>query len=144
MDCERNRINADVVIGSLLAAIFVYFYRVTGSFHNPDSAVWPKGVLLFCLSLSVVLILRGLRLGNLQSGEMAHHYGPAMIALLVMTLYAIVMSFTGYFISTTIFVPAGMIILGQRKLTWIFAITFGLEAFVYLLFVSQLQLSMPG
>lgn len=100
-----NRINADVVIGSLLAAIFVYFYRVTGSFHNPDSAVWPKGVLLFCLSLSVVLILRGLRLGNLQSGEMAHHYGPAMIALLVMTLYAIVMSFTGYFISTTILYP---------------------------------------
>ena len=68
--------------------------------------------------------------------------GP-MAALLVIVVYAVLMKFTGYFVSTAIFLPFGMFALGQRNWKAILGVTVGLELFVYVLFVMQLQLRMP-
>ena len=53
------------------------------------------------------------------------------------------MNFTGYFVSTAVFLPLGMFALGQKDLRAILGVTVGLEVFVYILFVTQLQLRMP-
>ena len=141
----RN-IHANVWIGGVLIILSAIFYGMAGKFVNPSAAVWPRAVLVGIIILSALLVLNGVK-------QTAAHADPGLIpldiikgpmaALLVIVVYAVLMKFTGYFVSTAIFLPFGMFALGQRNWTAILGVTVGLELFVYVLFVMQLQLRMP-
>lgn len=115
-------------------------------FSNPEAATWPKLILLCIIILSVMLVLHGIKLTqqNAEPGTIPVNVlkGPAATIVMVV-LYAIVMNFFGYFVSTAIFLPLSMFILGQRNWKAIIGVTVGLEVFIYVLFVMQLQLRMP-
>lgn len=141
-----KEIHADVWISLVLIAVSVFFYILAGQFFNQQAAVWPKMILIVILILSAMLLLQGFRLTS-------RHAEPGMIPLSVLTgpmasiiiiiVYAVLMQFTGYFVSSAIFLPFGMFALGNRNWKAIFGVTAGLELFVYVLFVMQLQLRMP-
>lgn len=141
----RN-IHANVWIGGVLIILSAIFYGMAGKFVNPSAAVWPRAVLVGIIILSALLVLNGVK-------QTAAHANPGLIpldiikgpmaALLVIVVYAVLMKFTGYFVSTAIFLPFGMFALGQRNWKAILGVTVGLELFVYVLFVMQLQLRMP-
>ena len=141
----RN-IHANVWIGGVLIILSAIFYGMAGKFVNPSAAVWPRAVLVGIIILSALLVLNGVK-------QTAAHADPGLIhldiikgpmaALLVIVVYAVLMKFTGYFVSTAIFLPFGMFALGQRNWKAILGVTVGLELFVYVLFVMQLQLRMP-
>ena len=141
----RN-IHANVWIGGVLIILSAIFYGMAGMFVNPSAAVWPRAVLVGIIILSALLVLNGVK-------QTAAHADPGLIpldiikgpmaALLVIVVYAVLMKFTGYFVSTAIFLPFGMFALGQRNWKAILGVTVGLELFVYVLFVMQLQLRMP-
>ena len=110
-----------------------------GSFQTPAPL---SGIMI----LSVLLVIHGLQMtkdadGNADLGG-AVLKGP-MASLVMIVAYAVCMSFTGYFVSTAIFLPLGMAALGQRNWQAILGVTVGLELFVWFLFVVQLQLRMP-
>ena len=141
----RN-IHANVWIGGVLIILSAIFYGMAGKFVNPSAAAWPRAVLVGIIILSALLVLNGVK-------QTAAHADPGLIpldiikgpmaALLVIVVYAVLMKFTGYFVSTAIFLPFGMFALGQRNWKAILGVTVGLELFVYVLFVMQLQLRMP-
>ena len=141
----RN-IHANVWIGGVLIILSAIFYGMAGKFVNPSAAVWPRAVLVGIIILSALLVLNGVK-------QTAAHADPGLIpldiikgpmaALLVIVVYAVLMKFTGYFVSTAIVLPFGMFALGQRNWKAILGVTVGLELFVYVLFVMQLQLRMP-
>lgn len=143
---KLRNIHANVWIGGVLIILSAIFYGMTGKFVNPSAAVWPRAVLVGIIILSALLVLNGVK-------QTAAHADPGLIpldiikgpmaALLVIVVYAVLMKFTGYFVSTAIFLPFGMFALGQRNWKAILGVTVGLELFVYVLFVMQLQLRMP-
>lgn len=143
---KLRNIHANVWIGGVLIVLSAIFYGMAGKFVNPSAAVWPRAVLVGIIILSALLVLNGVK-------QTAAHADPGLIpldiikgpmaALLVIVVYAILMKFTGYFVSTAIFLPFGMFALGQRNWKAILGVTVGLELFVYVLFVMQLQLRMP-
>lgn len=143
---KLRNIHANVWIGGVLIILSAIFYGMAGKFVNPSAAVWPRAVLVGIIILSALLVLNGVK-------QTAAHADPGLIpldiikgpmaALLVIVVYAVLMKFTGYFISTAIFLPFGMFALGQRNWKAILGVTVGLELFVYVLFVMQLQLRMP-
>ena len=143
---KRRNIHANVWIGGVLIILSAIFYGMAGKFVNPSAAVWPRAVLVGIIILSALLVLNGMK-------QTAAHADPGLIpldiikgpmaALLVIVVYAVLMKFTGYFVSTAIFLPFGMFALGQRNWKAILGVTVGLELFVYVLFVMQLQLRMP-
>lgn len=143
---KLRNIHANVWIGGVLIILSAIFYGMAGKFVNPSAAVWPRAVLVGIIILSALLVLNGVK-------QTAAHADPGLIpldiikgpmaALLVIVVYAILMKFTGYFVSTAIFLPFGMFALGQRNWKAILGVTVGLELFVYVLFVMQLQLRMP-
>ncbi len=57
--------------------------------------------------------------------------------------YAAAVSILGFFVSTGVFMIAAIWLLGYRKLWVILLTTFGMEIFIYLLFVSFLHTRMP-
>ena len=143
---KARNIPANVWIGGVLIILSAIFYGMAGKFVNPSAAVWPRAVLVGIIILSALLVLNGVK-------QTAAHADPGLIpldiikgpmaALLVIVVYAVLMKFTGYFVSTAIFLPFGMFALGQRNWKAILGVTVGLELFVYVLFVMQLQLRMP-
>lgn len=143
---KLRNIHANVWIGGVLIILSAIFYGMAGKFVNPSAAVWPRAVLVGIILLSALLVLNGVK-------QTAAHADPGLIpldiikgpmaALLVIVVYAVLMKFTGYFVSTAIFLPFGMFALGQRNWKAILGVTVGLELFVYVLFVMQLQLRMP-
>ena len=143
---KLRNIHANVWIGGVLIILSAIFYGMAGKFVNPSAAVWPRAVLVGIIILSALLVLNGVK-------QTAAHADPGLIpldiiqgpmaALLVIVVYAVLMKFTGYFVSTAIFLPFGMFALGQRNWKAILGVTVGLELFVYVLFVMQLQLRMP-
>lgn len=143
---KLRNIHANVWIGGVLIILSAIFYGMAGKLVNPSAAVWPRAVLVGIIILSALLVLNGVK-------QTAAHADPGLIpldiikgpmaALLVIVVYAVLMKFTGYFVSTAIFLPFGMFALGQRNWKAILGVTVGLELFVYVLFVMQLQLRMP-
>lgn len=143
---KLRNIHANVWIGGVLIILSAIFYGMAGKFVNPSAAVWPRAVLVGIIILSALLVLNGVK-------QTAAHADPGLIpldiikgpmaALLVIVVYAVLMKFAGYFVSTAIFLPFGMFALGQRNWKAILGVTVGLELFVYVLFVMQLQLRMP-
>ena len=143
---KLRNIHANVWIGGVLIILSAIFYGMAGKFVNPSAAVWPRAVLVGIIILSALLVLNGVK-------QTAAHADPGLIpldiikgpmaALLVIVVYAVLMKFTGYFVSTAIFLPFGMFALGQRNWKAILGVTVGLELFVHVLFVMQLQLRMP-
>ena len=143
---KLRNIHANVWIGGVLIILSAIFYGMAGKFVNPSAAVWPRAVLVGIIILSALLVLNGMK-------QTAAHADPGLIpldiikgpmaALLVIVVYAVLMKFTGYFVSTAIFLPFGMFALGQRNWKAILGVTVGLERVVYGLFVMQLQLRMP-
>ena len=143
---KLQQIHANVWIGGLLIILSVIFYRMAGSFCNPDAATWPHLILVCIIILSAMLVVNGLKQtfkaaepGMIPAGLLK---GP-VVSLAAVVAYGILMNFTGYFVSTAVFLPLGMFALGQRDLRAILGVTVGLEVFVYILFVTQLQLRMP-
>lgn len=144
---KLKNIHADVWIGLVLIALSIVFYVMAGEFRNPDAAVWPRVILIGIIILSTMLLLNGWQLTKQNADTTLpglNTLAGAMAALLIMVIYAALMNFTGYFVSTAVFLPVGMFLLGQRNWKAILGVTVGLEVFVYVLFVMQLQLRMPG
>ena len=143
---KLQQIHANVWIGGLLIILSVIFYMMEGSFSNPDAATWPHLIRVCIIILSAMLVVNGLKQtlkaaepGMIPAGLLK---GP-VVSLAAVVAYGILMNFTGYFVSTAVFLPLGMFALGQKDLRAILGVTVGLEVFVYILFVTQLQLRMP-
>ena len=143
---KLSKIHINVWMGGLLIILSVIFYMMAGQFSNPDAATWPRLILVCIIILSAMLVIHGLKLTQQQADPDTIpanvHKGP-MVTLVAIVLYAVLMNFTGYFVSTAIFLPLGMFALGQRNWKAILGVTVGLELFIYILFVTQLQLRMP-
>ena len=144
---KLKNIHADVWIGLVLIALSIVFYVMAGDFRNQDAAVWPRAILIGIIILSTMLVLHGWQLTKQNADTTLPALNTllgSMSSLLLMVIYAILMNYTGYFVSSAIFLPVGMFLLGQRNWKAILGVTVGLEVFVYVLFVMQLQLRMPG
>ncbi len=143
---KLKTIHSDVWISVVLIVCSVILYVMAGNFYNPSAAVWPKAVLIATMILSTMLLIRGLRLTAQKADAELIPPGDlvgSMLSFAAIIAYAVTVKFAGYFVSTAIFVPLGMFLLGQRNWKAIIGVTAGLELFVYLLFVVQLQLRMP-
>lgn len=143
---KLKNVHADVWIGLILIVLSVIFYVMAGSFRNAEAATWPRAILVGIIILSTMLLLHGWQLTKQNADTTLpslNTLAGAMGSLLVMVIYAVLMNFTGYFVSSAVFLPVGMFLLGQRNWKAILGVTVGLELFVYVLFVMQLQLRMP-
>lgn len=143
---KLKQIHTNVWIGLLLIVLSVFFYIKAGSFNQVNAMIWPRAVLIVIIVLAVLLISQGCKLTAAQADTGAIPLkklaGP-MAAFLYMVLYAVMMKLTGYFVSSAIFLPVGMLALGQRNWKAIVGVTLGLEVFIYYMFVVQLALRMP-
>lgn len=138
----KARFNGDVGTGIILLIVEAVFYYLSFGFINPAAARWPQGVLLVSAIFSILLIIHGLRAKDYTAPVYKSIKGP-WLAVVVMVLYGVAMYISGFFAATLVFCPLGMYLLGQRSWKILVGVPVGLDVFVYVLFVMQLQLEMP-
>ena len=146
---EKRKINNDVYIGLFLAAVSGFFFYEATKIH-PMAARFPKVILAALLIMSVVLFAMGVR-KTLQPG--LWHKSDSLLnfkiirtpllVFCIITGYMVLMYFTGFFISTVIFVPVCMVFYGVKSIRAILITTVLLNLFVYGLFVRLLKVILP-
>lgn len=146
---KLKRLNRDVYIGLGLIAFSVFFLMESAKMH-PGAAEFPKIILGVFLMLSGFLVVNGLlntwKPERLKKSDkpiaLAELKSPVVIAVLSLA-YVAAIDLIGFFIATTVFVPAFMFFFGVRKLAPILIVTASIDLFIYVLFTKLLSVYLP-
>lgn len=148
-------LHQDVVSGLVLVAICAILYPLTSGFSG-EAAIWPRGVLLLLAALGVLISVKGVRrAAEERRGEGAadeeeeETLTPSLLKtpialLLVVVIYAALLEIIGFFPSTVLFLGGYLWYGGVRDWRVLGGVVVGLNLFVYLLFVVQLNVPLPA
>lgn len=136
-----------------MMAFSAFFLVLTGTFPK-QSAYFPRFFTLTLIALSAFIVWGGFkksaRLGQGTAAETderpitRRELALPMAGIAVMVCYIAAIPLLGFFVSTGLFMLAGMWLLKIRSIPMMLLSTLGLEAFIYLLFIVQLKLNMPS
>ena len=143
---NKKFISNDVFIGSFMAIVSVIF--LIQALHFPDQASYFPG---FAFALLLVFSIWTAGIGAYKTmqvrGGKADYTNPEMkkrpfLVLASIVVYVFCIETIGFFVSSAIFLPCGMLLFGQRKSKLIIISTISVLAFLYWLFVIQLKVHM--
>lgn len=161
MNKPKKIIHQDLVMAVGLMIVGIAFF--VGSFMLPRDANPINNIHTFPMLASGTLIL--FSVFNIQNGikktrKLNEDYVAGTLksapeitweklkypvaAAAIILIYAISVAVIGFFVSTAIFLPVSITLMGYRKY-WVTAcVTIGLEAFIYILFIRVLFMRLPA
>ncbi|WP_134700792.1 tripartite tricarboxylate transporter TctB family protein [Ammoniphilus sp. YIM 78166] len=149
-----NRIHQDVVIGFIFILVSILLYMKTFDFMG-EAAIYPRALIVFMIMFASLIIYSGLKkTKQLKEGHEVKYEGeegpltPSLlkspfITLLIVGVYAGLLSVIGFFPATILFVIAFLWFMGVKKWKVYVLTSLGLNLFIYLLFVVQLNVHLP-
>lgn len=133
---------------NLIFSFFLYFVAgafLIASFSIEDEAsrTFPQVICGLTILLSTLFLISVLRGHYTNDDVNLKGTGLAIFMAGIILLYILAITFVGYYIATVLFLPIGMLILGQRSWKVIVGIDIGVILFVYLFFGILLSMQMP-
>ncbi len=126
-----------IVSGIIIYSILGWAFWQTMSML-PASALFPRVIIVLMTVLNTIMVIRSF--GMKWESEMnLEDLKIPFIVFMVITIYVIIFRYLGYFIATSILLSSLMLIFKVRPFCKIIAVTIGYCAFVYILFVLQLN-----
>jgi hypothetical protein len=150
-----RHLHQDVFAGLVLVAIAAVLYPLTYGFTG-EAATWPRGILLLLAGFGILISMKGVRrAGAEREGQETADEGEEetltpsllktpMALLLVVVVYAALLEVIGFFPSTILFLASYLWYGGVRDWRVLGGVVIGLNVFVYLLFVVQLNVQLPA
>ena len=137
---------------NLLSCFFIYiwagvFFVASLGIEDPKSRLFPQimcGLSAFLATLFLISCLRG---KDVKEGDDPISFagtGRAAVMGLILGGYILLNYLTGFYISTVVFLPIGMLYLGQRNWKIIASISVALPLIVYVFFDLILGMMMPA
>lgn len=145
---DKKFISTDIFLG-IFCAIFSTIFLVQALRFPDQVGFWPSLVLSLMLVLSLIVTGMGVyKTVQTRKGK-ADYTNPEMkrfpfIVLATIVIYVFCMERIGFFVSTAVFLPCEMLLFGQRKVLPIVLSTVVVLAFLYFVFVVQLNVYMPN
>jgi len=140
---------AELIILSGYLILAVLLYRSTASYPTSvqgSTALYVRflGMALgaFC-SLELILWLRAR--GQQETQKLVVAAVPARFwgLFILLLIYAVALSYLGFYLSSALFLPLAMLLLGARKALSIVLTSAGVLLFVYLVFAKLLEVPLP-
>ncbi len=138
----------DRAVLALLIVMAVLLYYSTANYTGIAIKTSAKYVQFLAVSIGVLSaiqlghnILKDQSTGKLVITENIYKFSGLLAALVI---FALVFETLGFFIPAAIFIPAVAYMLGFRKPLALALTTFGVLAFVYLVFIQLLAVNLPG
>jgi hypothetical protein len=144
---NKKFVSNDVFIG-IFMTIFAIIFLVQALQFPDEVAYFPVLSLVLLLIFSVWTAGLGIyKTWQVRKGK-ANYTNAEMkkrpfIILASIGVYIYCMGTIGFFVSSAIYMPCGMMLFGQRKIKTMIISTVGVLAFLYWLFVIQLEVYMP-
>lgn len=135
----------NVFIGIVIVLFSAFMYLLTGDMPK-ESALFPRGLIILFAILGILLSITSLKDKKDSSKDIKTIFAStkeALIGLGIITAYAVAINFVGFFIATTVFIVAFMIVYKQKSIRKIMITAVVLNLFIYLVFVYQLNVPLP-
>lgn len=146
---KKFNLGTAIVMIFLSVGIFYQTKDMPKTFNQaPGPGFWPRLLAVAVLILSAGLIIQTY-VGKMDWEEMLVDVkmpGVQRVFMLfaAFAVFAFSLNYLGFIITSLIFVPAVMRILGETRVKWLFLTSVGTTAFVYLIFVKCLRLVLPA
>lgn len=149
-----KKIHQDVLVGCMIIALCAIFYFKSLNLAD-QAAAFPRGILALFVFFAILIVINGLRKTNkMKKGEEVEYDGEEenlnrnmlaspLIVLGMVVAYVVLVTLIGFFLSTILFM-AGFLLYREVKdwKAYVYTIV-GLNLFIYLLFVVQLNVQLP-
>lgn len=143
---KKKKFNYDLLSVGFIYAVAAIFFIATFKIKDPQSQIFPRvmcGLAVLFGTLFLIKILRGKPTNPEGSEPNFDGAGRAFIMGALLLLYIGMNFLAGYYIATAIFMPVGMLYLGQRNWKAIVGVTGGLILVIWLFFDVVLGMVMP-
>ena len=142
MNNTQKKFNWDI-----LSAIFIYgwagaFFAASLSIKDASSRMFPQVMCGLAALLATIFLISTLRGKSKEAASFAGT-GRAAVMCGILILYILANYLTGFYISTLMYLPVGMLYLGQRNWKVIAGVTVGLPLIIYVFFDLILHMQMP-
>ena len=143
---NKKFLSNDVFIGFFMAIVAAIFL-VQALLFPGQASYFPSFVLVLLLVFSIWVGCLGIyKTIQVRKGE-ADYTNPEIkkrpfLILASIAVYVFCMGTIGFFVSSAIYMPCGMLLFGQRKVKLMVITTVAVLAFLYWLFVVQLKVYM--
>ena len=136
---------------NILSCIFIYiwaaaFFISSLSIENKQSRIFPTVMCACAVLLATLFLIACFRGKDQKEGEEpADFTGTARAAIFGVILIGYILAnyLAGYYIATILFLPLGMLYLGQRNWKAIIPVSIGVPLLIYLVFDMVLGMVMP-
>lgn len=136
---------------NILSCFFIYiwagiFFVSSLGIEDSGSRMFPQIMCGLSVLLATLFLISCLRGKDVKEGDEPIDFtgsGRAALMGVILGGYILLNYLTGFYISTVIFLPIGMLYLGQRNWKVIISIAIALPLIVYLFFDLLLGMMMP-
>ncbi len=136
----------DYIILVFCVVLAVLLHRSTASYPEicQNSTASYVRFLALCLAiLSMVQIGINYKKNDNSSVEIYKDKKRFFTLVILLVVYALLISYFGFMLSTALFLPLTMVLMGHRRKITIILSSAGLILFIQVLFVSVLQVPLP-
>jgi uncharacterized protein with PQ loop repeat len=146
----KKQIHHDVYIG--LVMLFVSLVALIKALPMPENAAqFPELMIVILIAFSLWITYQGIKKTQLINSGKAKKDDTIsfektkmpLISFVIVVIYTMLIEVLGFFASTTLFVAAFMYFYKIKDLKKIIITLVGLNAFIYFLFVIQLNVPLP-
>jgi len=143
-----KNLHIDIYIGILMFLTSTYFYTLTLEMPK-DPATFPQLILTVLIVFSIIVFSKGCittiksKKSNSKIDRYLNDSGRPLILYIAIVLYVIFISLIGFFTASTIASAFFIVFFGVRDLRKIILVLFGINIFIYALFVWQLKIYLP-
>ncbi len=143
---ERTRLQ-DLVIG--IVVLLVGIYGIVSAFGMPEGTKpYTLVVMIIFAFLGGLLTFRSIYYRKTPSHDAgvvhAKEMANPMIAFIMVLVYALLLNVIGFFVTSALFMFIMMRWMGYKKIVVMLLTIAGMLAFIYVLFVYQLHVTMPS
>ena len=119
------------------------FLISTFAIEDQTSRIFPQVLCILSILLATVYFIQILRGKYTNEDVNLNGTGKSLLMAGIILLYILGISLVGFYIASLVFLPIGMIVLGQRSWKVIVGVDIGVMLFIYLFFGLLLSMQMP-
>lgn len=144
MKKEKNTgFNKNLIFSFFLYFVSAAFLIASFSIEDEASRTFPQVICGLTILLSTLFLFSVLRGHYTNDDVNLTGTGMALFMAGIILLYILAITYVGYYIATVVFLPIGMLVLGQRNWIVIVSVDVGVTIFVYVFFGLLLSMQMP-
>lgn len=141
-----NKRNINIIISIFLIFLAVSLYMDTADFSASSivtTGIYIKFLAIFLCICSIIELFKSFFISKEDSFKISKNPKNFIILTVLLVFYVWIMGYIGFIVSTLVFLPFTIFLMGYKKVLNLIACSVGITVFVYFLFVKVFEIPLP-